>query len=92
MAKLKCFTLEGEAIRLTAYEDHHGVKHYDLEIVPEFNEKAMPGEKLVRLATAIKTDVEQWGGVLNRCAGEFTNSTLYKFFDEVKDDQQEIGT
>ena len=92
MTKLKCFTLEGEAIRLTAFVDHHGEKHYGVEFLPEFTEKAMPGDKLKKFANALKADVEQWDGVLNRCAGNFTNSTLFKFFDEVNDDQQEDGT
>ena len=92
MAKLKNFTLEGEALRLIAYEDHHGVKHYDLELLPEYNEKALTGDRLLKFAKAISCDVEKWGGVINRCAGEFTNKTLFEFFDEVKDDQQEVGT
>lgn len=92
MAKLKCFTLEGEAIRLTAFEDHNSVKYYGVDFLTEFTEKAMTGDKLVKLADALKADVAQWDGVLNRCAGDFTNSTLFKFFDEVNDDQQEDGT
>lgn len=92
MAKLKNFTLDGEALRLIAYEDHHGVKHYDLEILPEFSRKALTGDELLKFANAIREDVEQWGGVINRCAGEFTNKTLFEFFDEVKDDQQEVST
>jgi hypothetical protein len=92
MAKLKNFTLDGKALRMVAYEDHHGVKHYEVALLPGFTEKAMTGEKLVMLANALKADVVELDGVLDRYGGKFTDKTLFRFIGEVKDDQQEVGT
>lgn len=92
MAKLKNFTLDGKALRMVAYEDHHGIRHYDVEILPEFNRRGLTGKELLGFAVGLKADVEAWDGLFNICAGEFSNKILNEFFKEVKDDQQEDGT
>ena len=81
MAALKNFTLEGKALRLTAYEDHHGVKRYEADILPEFDRRDMSGADLMRFALGLKEDVEEWGGLFALCAGEFTDRTLAAFYE-----------
>ncbi len=87
MARLHNFTLYGEAIQLTGYKDQHGNDLYDPNFVERYDRRGLTHEELQAFALAILNDV-MWGGLLNTCAGDFTDETI-KRFQEGEDDQQE---
>lgn len=78
MATLKNFTLEGEAIQLIGYKDQHGNDLYDPSLVERFDRRGLTREELQAFALAILNDV-MWGGLLNTCAGDFTDETIKRF-------------
>lgn len=78
MTKLTNFTLDGDAVRLVGRKDQHGADLYDLTIMPAFDRRGLTREELMEFAIGIMNDV-MWGGMLNVCAGDFTDATLKEF-------------
>ena len=84
MTRLKNFTLDGTVFRLVGRRDHHGNELYDLEFAQPYD-RSMTREELRAFAVGILEDA-RWGGMLNTCAGDFTDPTLKMFMAGEKDD------
>lgn len=83
MTKLKNFTLDGSVFRLVGHRDHHGNELYDLEFASPYD-RSMTREEFLAFATGVLDDA-MWGGMLNTCAGDFTDPTLKMFMAGEKD-------
>lgn len=83
MAKLRNFTLEGEALRVTGFlEDGRPV--YTVEFMDDFTEdlepKELTFEGLRQFAVAILKDVDKWSGMLHRFPEDkFTHPVIDSF-------------
>ena len=83
MVRLQNFTLDGNAMRVTAYTDQHGKQRFGLEILQEFQDKAMTTEQFLRSLKCLNNDVCEWDGMLHMTGqGELTNSLLRRFVEE----------
>ena len=90
MAKLKSFTLDGEAIRLIGYKDQKGQDLYELHLAEAFNRRGLTREQVMGFVVLILNDVT-FDGMLNVQDGKFTHPLLKAFIGEGEDDQQEDG-
>lgn len=81
MAKLKNFTLDGEALRLIGYKDQNGADLYDLHLADAYDRRGLTREELLAFAMGIIGDVG-WGGLLHVCADDFMDETLKAFQKE----------
>lgn len=87
MAKLRNFTLDGDALRVVAYTDQHGVQRFNVEILQEFQDKALTKEQFLQFVKALSADVCEWNGMLHMTGlGELTNSLLRRFVEEGEED------
>ena len=78
MTKLKNFTLDGSSLQLTGFRDQHGEDLYELSLAAQFDRRGLTRKELLAFAEGILNDV-MWGGMLNTCAGDFTDDTLKLF-------------
>ena len=60
MAKLRNFTLDGDALRVVAYTDQHGVQRFNVEILQEFQDKALTKDQFLRFVENLINDVCEW--------------------------------
>lgn len=80
MARLRSFTLDGEAIRVCASLNYTGEPVYRVELVNARENERLSSEELLRFAQAIQNDVSEWYGILNRYPEDtFTYGTLADF-------------
>lgn len=80
MAKLRNFTLDGDALRVVAYTDQHGEQRFNPEFLQEFQDKALTKEQFLKLIANLARDVCEWGGPFHMASdGEMTNSLIRSF-------------
>lgn len=80
MARLRSFTLDGEAIRVSASLNYDGNPVYRVELVNARENERLSSEGLLRFAQALQNDVSEWNGILNRYPEDtFTYGTLADF-------------
>lgn len=88
MAKLRNFTLDGNVMRVIAYTDQHGKQRFGLEILQEFQDKAMTPEQFRLALIGLNGDVCEWDGMLHTTGlGEVTNSLLRRFMEEEEEEE-----
>lgn len=66
MARLRSFTLDGEAIRVYASLNYDGNPVYMVELVNAIQNERLNIEGLLRFAQALQNDVSEWYGILHR--------------------------
>jgi hypothetical protein len=80
MAKLRNFTLDGDALRVVAYTDQHGVQRFNVEILQEFQDKALTMDQFLRFVENLSGDVCEWDAPFHMAAtGEMTNGLISGF-------------
>lgn len=80
MAKLRNFTLDGDALRVVAYTDQHGVQRFNVEILQEFQDKALTKEQFLKFIANLAEDVCEWDGPFHKTSdGEMTNGLIRTF-------------
>lgn len=80
MAKLRNFTLDGDALRMVAYTDQHGVQRFNVELLQEFQDKALTKEQFLRFVEGLIEDVVDWEGAFHMTTeGEMTHGLVRGF-------------
>lgn len=80
MARLRSFTLDGEAIRVSASLNYDGNPVYRVELVNAFQNERLNIEGLLRFAQALQNDVSEWDGILHRYPKDtFTDDEIAEF-------------
>lgn len=80
MARLRSFTLDGEAIRVCASLNYDGEPVYRVELMHAKESERLSSEGLLQFAKALESDVIEWNGILNRYPEDtFTYGTLVDF-------------
>ena len=80
MARLRSFTLDGEAIRVCASLNYTGEPVYRVELVNAIQNERLNIEGLLRFAQALQNDVSEWYGILHRFPEDtFTYGEIAEF-------------
>ena len=80
MARLRSFTLDGEAIRVYAILGYDGEPVYRVELMHAKENERLSSEGLLQFAKALESDVNLWDGILHRFPEDtFTYGMLADF-------------
>lgn len=80
MARLRSFTLDGEAIRVCASLNNAGKPVYRVSLADGYDNRPISSEDLLYFAQMLQHDVSDWYGILNRYPEDtFTYGTLADF-------------
>lgn len=80
MARLRSFTLDGEAIRVSASLNNAGDPVYRVELMHERENEKLDSEGLLQFAQSLQRDVYLWDGILHTLSDRaFTNDVIAGF-------------
>lgn len=80
MARLRSFTLDGEAIRVSASLNNAGDAVYRVDLVNAIQNERLNSKELLKFARAVEKDVNLWDGILHRFPEDtFTYGEIAEF-------------